>query len=71
MKKYIYSAMVRDQEIKCHNIDELTKIINDIFDFNVVSRASLYNYFTRPERMKSKIDCISKLQLRRQNLGAI
>ena len=71
MKKYLYLAMIRDQEIKCHTIKELTQTINGIFEFDVVSSNSLYNYFTRPERMKGKVNNITKLQLRRQNLGAI
>eukprot|EP01050_Picozoa_sp_SAG11_P049988 SAG11_NODE_27608_length_330_cov_164.679654_1_plen_31_part_10 len=31
MKKYLYLALVRDQEIKCHTIKELTQTINDLY----------------------------------------
>eukprot|EP01050_Picozoa_sp_SAG11_P062583 SAG11_NODE_42219_length_183_cov_143.988095_1_plen_51_part_01 len=51
--------MIRDQEIKCHTIKELTQIINNLYEFDVVSSNSLYNYFTRPERMKGKVNNIT------------
>eukprot|EP01050_Picozoa_sp_SAG11_P020792 SAG11_NODE_3573_length_2359_cov_145.957522_2_plen_72_part_00 len=71
MKKYVYFAKVKDHDITCHSVGELVKVINCFFEFDVVTDHSLYNYFTRPERMQGKANNITKLQLRRQNLGAI
>eukprot|EP01052_Picozoa_sp_SAG31_P048672 SAG31_NODE_10294_length_1159_cov_0.404717_1_plen_72_part_00 len=71
MRKYQYFATAKGQEIDSSNVGDLVIMINEIYEFPIVTRDSINNYFNRPEKMKKKKVNLDLLQLRRQNLGAI
>jgi hypothetical protein len=53
MKQYTYHAVINNIKIESCNIEVLVQDINSTIGFPIVSRDSLFNYFNRPERMKS------------------
>ena len=65
MKQYMYRAIIKDIKIESNNIDVLVFDINTRIGFPIVSRDSVYNYFNRPERMKSKLQAYESLSLSR------
>ena len=62
---YMYRAIVNNVKIESHNMDVLVHTINTTIGFPVVSRDSVFNYFNRPERMKSKLQAYESLSLSR------
>ena len=65
MKQYMYRAIIKDIKIESNNIDVLVSDINTRIGFPIVSRDSVFNYFNRPERMKSKLQAYESLSLSR------
>ena len=65
MKQYMYRAVIKDIKIESNNIDVLVFDINTRIGFPIVSRDSVFNYFNRPERMKSKLQAYESLSLSR------
>ena len=65
MKQYMYRAIIKDIKIESNNIDVLVFDINTRIGFPIVSRDSVFNYFNRPERMKSKLPAYESLSLSR------
>ena len=65
MKQYMYRAIIKDIKIESNNIDVLVFDINTRIGFPIVSRDSVFNYFNRPERMKSKLQAYESLSLSR------
>jgi hypothetical protein len=65
MKQYTYHAIINNIEIESNNIDVLVENINNTIGFPIVTRDSVFNYFNRPERMKSKLKAYEYLTLSR------
>ena len=65
MKQYMYRAIIKDIKIESNNIYVLVFDINTRIGFPIVSRDSVFNYFNRPERMKSKLKAYESLTLSR------
>ena len=65
MKQYTYHAVINTIKIESCNIEVLVQDINSTIGFPIVSRDSLYNYFNRPQRMKSKLKAYEFLTLSR------
>ena len=65
MGKYQYSATVKGEIIQTNTVAEMTKKINTIFDFPVVTKDTLNNYFTRPHVMRLKTINLESLLLKR------
>lgn len=65
MKLYTYKAKVKGQDIETDSIVKLAKEINEIFEFEVVTRDTLHNYFTRPHLMKLKLKRLQSLGIER------
>ena len=65
MKQYMYRAIIKDIKIESNNIDVLVFDINTRIGFPIVSRDSVFNYFNRPQRMKSKLQAYESLSLSR------
>ena len=63
--KYLYSANIKGQPFECAQIPKLVKKINEIYEFPIVSNNVLYNYFTRPQQMKSRNGVLAPLFLER------
>ena len=61
----MYRAIIKDIKIESNNIDVLVFDINTRIGFPIVSRDSVFNYFNRPERMKSKLQAYESLFLSR------
>jgi hypothetical protein len=61
----MYRAIIKDIKIESNNIDVLVFDINTRIGFPIVSRDSVFNYFNRPERMKSKLQAYESLSLSR------
>ena len=57
----MYRAVIKDIKIESNNIDVLVFDINTRIGFPIVSRDSVFNYFNRPERMKSKLKAFETL----------
>ena len=45
MKLYTYKAKVKGKDIETDSIVKLAKEINEIFEFEIVTRDTLHNYF--------------------------
>ena len=65
MKQYMYRAIIKDIKIESNNIDVLVSDTNTRIGFPIVSRDSVFNYFNRPQRMKSKLQAYESLSLSR------
>ena len=52
--KYLYSANIKGNRYECSQVKNLTKKINEAYDYPVVSNNVLYNYFTRSHKMKRR-----------------
>ena len=65
MRQYTYHAVINNIKIESCNIEVLVQDINSTIGFPIVSRDSLYNYFNRPQRMKSKLKAYEFLTLSR------
>ena len=65
MKQYMYRAVIKDIKIESNSIDVLIDEINTRIGFPIVSRDSIFNYFNRPYRMKSKLKAYESLSLSR------
>ena len=65
MGKYQYSATVKGEIIQTNTVAEMTEKINTIFDFPVVTKDTLNNYFTRPHVMRLKTINLESLLLKR------
>jgi len=63
--KYLYSANIKGQPFECAEIHNLVKKINEIYEFPIVSNNVLYNYFTRPQKMKSRNGVLAPFILQR------
>ena len=63
--KYLYSANIKGLPFECAEIHNLVKKINEIYEFPIVSNNVLYNYFTRPQKMKSRNGVLAPLFLQR------
>ena len=62
MGKYQYSATVKGETIQTNTV---TEKINTIFEFPVVTKDTLNNYFTRPHVMRLKTINLESLLLKR------
>ena len=65
MGKYQYSATVKGETIQTNTVAEMTEKINTIFEFPVVTKDTLDNYFTRPHVMRLKTINLESLLLKR------
>jgi hypothetical protein len=61
----MYRAVIKDIKIESNSIDVLIDEINTRIGFPIVSRDSIFNYFNRPYRMKSKLKAYESLSLSR------
>ena len=69
MMKYEYSVYLKNQELKTTSMPKLAKMINDAFEFPVVTTHTLNNYFTRREKMESKAKLYDSFGLQRTIIG--
>ena len=71
MRKYIYTANVKGQEIETQSLKNLAEQINSIYEFPIVTQHTLNNFFTRPHLMKLKCKNLESLALQRVVKGFI
>ena len=69
MQIYNYKANVKGEQVTTTSIRKLATIINDKYEFQIVTADTLNNYFTRPHTMKLKAARLESLGLERFVVG--
>ena len=65
MGKYQYSAIIKGETVQTNTVAEMTMKINTLFEYPVVTKDTLNNFFTRSHLMRLKAINLQSLHLQR------
>ena len=71
MKQYQYNATVKGEPVQTNTVAEMAVKINTLFEYPVVTKDTLNNYFTRPHVMRLKTINLESLLLKRSVKGSV
>ena len=65
MKQYQYNATVKGEPVQTNTVAEMAVKINTLFEYPVVTKDTLNNFFTRSHLMRLKAINLQSLHLQR------
>ena len=63
--KYLYTAKIKGTDYEFQEVKDLAEKMNDIYEYPIVTKHMLYNYFTRPKKMQSRLPILDTMAIKR------